>query len=137
MPFFFHYSEYFFFVEFNGGSAKAAAMTLVVLLDCFLLSFCLVSLFPCFPSSSALCRYLLPRLRVSPMQHLSVPLQHACMLFFLKYFCSSCSTFFTTPVGCRLLVFFVSIVHTFMVWCLVCFVVFPNPVRQHFTCLLL
>ena len=46
---------------------------------------------------SALCRYLLPRLRVvSPVQQLSVPLQHICM--FLQPFWS-CITFFRTPVG--------------------------------------
>ena len=38
----------FVFVEFNGGSAKAVAMTLVVLLACFVLFAVFLSLFPYF-----------------------------------------------------------------------------------------
>ena len=98
----------FVFVEFNGGSAKAVAMTLVVLLACLILFF-----LPCFslcslilPSPPALCRYLLPRLRVvSSAQQLSVPLQQR-ILFFLQPFWSSCITFFRTPVGFFLFLFF-------------------------------
>ena len=55
-------------------------MTLVVLLVLFFLR--CFSLFPYFSSPPALCRYF-PRLRVSSVQQLSVPLQHVC--------CSSCS----------------------------------------------
>ena len=68
----------FVFVEFNGASAKAVAMTLVVLLAYFVI-FALFLFSPYFPSPPALCRHLLPRLRVvSSVQQLSVPLQHVC-----------------------------------------------------------
>ena len=65
----------FLFVELNGGSAKAVAMT--KLLSCLFCSFCRVSFFCSlvFPFPPALCRFL-PRLRVSSVQPLSVPLQH-------------------------------------------------------------
>ena len=68
----------FDFVAFNGGSAKESrAMTLVALFLFFLPCFFSCSLI--FPSPPALCRYLLPRLRVvSSVQQLSVPLQRVC-----------------------------------------------------------
>ena len=66
----------FGFVEFNGGSANAVAVTLVVLLACFVLFAVFLSLFSYFPSPPVLRRYILPRLRVSSVQPLSVPLQH-------------------------------------------------------------
>ena len=74
----------FVFVEFNGESANAVVMTIVVLLGCFVLFVLVLALFPYFPSPPASCRYLLPRLRVvSSVQQLSVPHQHVC--------CSYCS----------------------------------------------
>ena len=70
----------FVFVEFNRGSAKAVEMTVVVvLLACFVLLPCFSLRSLILPFPAALCQYLLPRLRVvSPVQQLSVPLQHKC-----------------------------------------------------------
>ena len=64
----------------------------------------------CFLSFSALCRYLLPRLRVvSPVQQLYDPFQHVWSMF-LQPFWYFCITFFRTPVG-----FFVFFVHIFLI----------------------
>ena len=101
----------FVFVEFNGGSAKAVAMTRVVLLACFVLFAVFLSLFPFFPSPAALCRYILPRLRVvSSVQQLSVLLQRVC--------CSSCSLsgLVRTPVGFFFVFVVVLIFLIFLVW---------------------
>ena len=51
----------FAFVEFNGGSAEAAVMSLVVLHACFDIFFFGLFLFPFpyFPSPPAICRHLL------------------------------------------------------------------------------
>ena len=103
----------FVFVEFNGGSAKAVAMTRVacLLVLFFLPCFSLCSLI--FPSLPASCRYL-DRLRVvSSVQQLSVPLQHVC--------CSFCSLSDLASHSSELLsaffvVFSVLIFLPFLVW---------------------
>ena len=105
-------------VEFNGGNAKAVATTLVILFACFVLFAAFLFLSHIFHSPPALCRYLLPRLRVvSSAQRLYVICSSSARMCFLQPFRSSCITFFRMCLGSFVLLVLIFLI--FLVWLVV------------------
>ena len=144
----------FVFVELNGGERESDSNDLLSSFLFFCFFFFFASL---FPSPLALCRFLLPLLRIVfvretavklivfcpcnssyllrvalSVQQGSVPLQHvrcsSCSLSFP--FRSSCITSFSTPsILLRCFVSFSSSFSSLVFCCLACFVVLSYPVR--------